>query len=245
MSLPKVSVIIVNYNGKLLLEKCLESLSKIDYESIEIIVVDNNSTDDSVEFLSKNYNSITLLKLDSNKGFAEPNNIAARMAKGDFLLFLNNDTIVTPTFLSELVHVMKDEKIGICQSLLLKPDGKIDSSGDFIDELGIVYNSKKHIDSVREIFSARGASMLIKKNIFEELDVWQTSFGENQFWADIRRDLNDIEGMTAWNREVSLPAGQRFNFTLKKLSGGLLMAKWTPLSEVEKTRVLTESRHVA
>jgi len=51
--------------------------------------------------------------------------------------------------------------------------------------------------------------------------------------------------MTAWNREVSLPAGQRFNFTLKKLSGGLLMAKWTPLSEVEKTRVLTESRHVA
>lgn len=173
---PKISVIIVNYNGKQLLEKCLESLLKIDYNSIEIIVVDNNSTDDSVEFLSKNYHSITLLKLDSNKGFAEPNNIAARMAKGDFLLFLNNDTIVTPTFLSELVHVMKDEKIGICQSLLLKPDGKIDSSGDFVDQLGIVYNSKKHIDHVREIFSARGASMMIRKSLFEKLGGFDEKF---------------------------------------------------------------------
>ena len=85
----------------------------------------------------------------------------------------------------------------------------------------------------------------ISTDIFEKLDVWQRYFGENQFWAEIRRDLNEIEGMIAWNREVSLPAGQSFNFTLKKLSGGLLMAKWTPLSEVKKTRVLTENRHFA
>ena len=56
----------------------------------------------------------------------------------------------------------------------------------------------------------------ISKDIFEELDVWQTSFGENQFWAEVRRELNYIEGMTAWNREFSRPAGQRFNCTLKK-----------------------------
>ena len=55
MPLPKVSVIIVNYNGKVLLEKCLESLSKVNYENFEIIVVDNNSTDGSIELVTKTY----------------------------------------------------------------------------------------------------------------------------------------------------------------------------------------------
>ena len=96
---PKVSVIIVNYNGKKLLEKCLESLFKVEYDNFEVIVVDNNSTDDSVQFITKIYPSIIIIKLDSNKGFAEPNNLGAKIAKGDFLLLLNNDTIVTPNFI--------------------------------------------------------------------------------------------------------------------------------------------------
>ena len=152
------------------------------------------------------------------------------------------------------------------------PDGAIailfeDISSEMItsrrlkSDLGIYHQVFDGLDNAIVLFSETGRTLFenlayyrlwqhtderaISTDIFEELDVWQTSFGENQFWAEVRRDLNDIEGMTAWNREVSLPAGQRFNFTLKKLSGGLLMAKWTPLSEVDKTRVLTESRHVA
>ena len=143
MSSPKVSIIIINYNGKELLEKCLESLFKVDYDNFEIILVDNNSTDGTMEFVTKNYPSIIIIKLDSNKGFAEPNNIGSKIAKGEYLLFLNNDTVVTPDFISKMIKVVEnDKKIGICQSLLLKPDGSIDSSGDFIDKLGIVYNSK-------------------------------------------------------------------------------------------------------
>ena len=143
MSLSKVSVIIVNYNGKKLLEKCLESLFKVNYNNFEVIIVDNNSTDNSIDFLTNNYPSVIILKLDSNKGFAEPNNIAAKIAKGDCLLFLNNDTIVTPNFISEMIEVIKsNKKIAICQSLLLKSDNSIDSSGDFIDELGVCFNSK-------------------------------------------------------------------------------------------------------
>ena len=103
MSLPKVSIIIVNHNGKTLLEKCLESLFKVNYENFEVILVDNNSTDDTVEFVTKNHPSIILLKLNSNKGFAEPNNIGSKIATGKYLLFLNNDTIVTPSFISEMV----------------------------------------------------------------------------------------------------------------------------------------------
>ena len=174
---PQVSIIIANYNGRDLLQKCLESLSNVNYKNLEIIIVDNNSTDDSVEFVTKNHPSIILVKLDKNKGFAEPNNIGAKIAKGQFLLFLNNDTVVTENFISEMINaIITDKKIAICQSLLLKPNGDIDSSGDFLDDLGIVYNSKTKIDHIREISSARGASMLIRANIFEKLHGFDEKF---------------------------------------------------------------------
>ena len=177
MSAPKVSIIIVNYNGKELLQKCLDSLLKINYDNFEIILVDNNSTDGTVEFVTKNYPSLIIIKLDSNKGFAEPNNIAAKISNGKYLLFLNNDTVVTPNFISEMVKVMEtDKKTAVCQSLLLKPDGSIDSSGDFIDDLGVVYNSKTKIDEIREVSSARGASMLVRSDIFEKLDGFDQKF---------------------------------------------------------------------
>ena len=175
--MPLVSIIIVNYNGKSYLRKCLESIKKIDYDNLEIIVVDNNSTDGTMEFLVQNHPSVITLKLDQNHGFAKPNNMAAKIARGDFLLFLNNDTKVTPNFLTELVQVLvKDDQIGICQSLLLKPNGEMDSSGDFIDTIGVVYNSKEPIDKIREISSARGASMIVRKKLFSDLGGFDEKF---------------------------------------------------------------------
>lgn len=177
MAVPKISIIIVNFNGKIFLEKCLESLFKVSYENFEVILVDNNSTDGTIEFVTKNYPSVITIKLNSNKGFAEPNNIGSKIAKGEYLLFLNNDTVVTPNFISELVTVMQsDKKTAICQSLLLKPDGTIDSSGDFIDTLGVTYNSKTKSDQIRAISSARGASMLIRNSIFKKLDGFDEKF---------------------------------------------------------------------
>jgi len=174
---PLVSVIIVNYNGKFHLEQCLESIMKIDYTNFEIILVDNNSVDDSIEYVKNNYPSVMIIKLDNNYGFAEPNNIGAKNAKGDLLLFLNNDTIVTPNFISELVSAMeKDPKIVIAQSLLMKPNGDIDSSGDFIDVFGRAYSSRIKTDNTRLILSARGASMMVRKKIFFDLDGFDKNF---------------------------------------------------------------------
>ena len=174
---PTVSIIIINYNGKELLKQCLTSLEKINYNSFKIILVDNNSTDDSVDFVTKNFSKIILIKLEENRGFAEPNNIASKIAKGKYLLFLNNDTIVTENFMTELLNIIEsDKKIAICQSLLLKPDGGVDSSGDFIDPLGVVYNSKTIPKKEREISSARGACMLIRKHVYDELDGFDEQF---------------------------------------------------------------------
>jgi len=172
-----VSIIIVNFNGKTYLEKCLESLTKIDYKNVEIIFVDNNSIDDSVEFVKNNYPKMMIIKLDKNYGFAEANNIGVKNSKGELLLFLNNDTIVTPNFVTSLVsNIKKDEKIGVCQSLLLKNNGEVDSSGDFIDKIGVAFNSTDKVDKIKEIFSARGASMLIRKSVFEKLHGFDDKF---------------------------------------------------------------------
>lgn len=177
MDNPLVSVIIVNYNGKHHLEKCLESLMNVDYEKCEVILVDNNSTDNSVEFVKNVYPSVIIIKLDNNYGFAEPNNIGAKNAKGELLLFLNNDTVANPNFIREMVSVLnQDSKIAICQSLLLKPNGEVESSGDFIDILGRAYMSKEKETKVKEILSARGASMMVRKKMFWELGGFDKNF---------------------------------------------------------------------
>jgi len=174
---PLVSIIIVNYNGKTYLEKCLNSLMNVNYPKFEVILVDNNSEDDSVEFVKNNFPSVIILKLSKNYGFAEPNNMGAKITKGEFLLFLNNDTIVTPNFITELiVAALKNKQIAILQSLLLKPDNQVDSSGDFIDIYGRAYSSRKKPKEISYVLSGKGACMLINKNIFLKLEGFDKNF---------------------------------------------------------------------
>ena len=174
---PKVSIIILNFNGKSYLKKCLESLMKVKYPKFEIILVDNNSSDDSIEFVKNRFPSVIIIKLDKNYGCCYPRNVGAKKATGDLLLFLDNDTIVDPQFMTELVNVIKkDPKITICQCMLLKPDGEVDSSGDFIDALGSCFSSKDRIKETREILSARGASIMVRKDAFEKLGGFDNKF---------------------------------------------------------------------
>lgn len=217
---PLVSIIIVNFNGRTLLEKCLESLQKIDYQNYEIILVDNNSSDDSIEFVKTSYPSITIVSLEKNYGFAYPNNFAAKQAKGDYLLFLNNDTKVTPPFLSELVKQMqKQSDVGICQSLLLKSNGDIDSSGDFVDTHGVCFSSKKNVKKITEIMSAKGASMLMRKKIFTKLG----GFDEKFFITFEDVDL----GWRTWiigYKVILVPTSVVYHFgggTIKKIDPGI------------------------
>lgn len=190
-NLPFVSIIIVNFNGKSYLKRCLESLSKINYKNFEIIVIDNNSIDGSIEYIENNYPKIKIKKLDKNYGFAYPNNIGVENSKGEFIIFLNNDTIVDPNFISEMIKVLqKDSEIAICQSLLLKKDGAVDSSGDFIDNLGRAYSNHQVPTEVSYILSPKAASMIIRKKIFLDLE----GFDEDYFAS-----FEDVElGWKSW-----------------------------------------------
>jgi GT2 family glycosyltransferase len=181
---PLVSVIIVNYNGEAYLDRCLDSLRSTTYSNFEIRVIDNNSSDQSLDLIKRKYPYVKVMGLKKNLGFATANNLGAEAAKGDFYIFLNNDTIVTETWLSELVNAIiksQDDQVAIAQSFLVRQDGKIDSSGDFIDRFGRPYSSKlENPPDRRQIMSARAASMIIRKEVFWKLggfeDIFFSSF---------------------------------------------------------------------
>jgi hypothetical protein len=118
MDQPKVSIIILNWNGLEDTIECLESLKKVTYPNYEVIVVDNGSEGDDVDVLRERYRDyIHIIQNEKNYGFARGNNVGIRYAleKGiDYVLLLNNDTVVAPDFLDEMVRVAgSDERIGI------------------------------------------------------------------------------------------------------------------------------------
>ncbi|MEA2006916.1 MAG: glycosyltransferase family 2 protein [Patescibacteria group bacterium] len=125
---PKVSIVIVNFNGKDVLEKCLKSLDKIDYSNFQIVLVDNDSQDGSLQKAKRLFPQITFLKNKTNLGFSAGNNVGIRHAlsnDADFILLLNNDTIVETDFLTKLVEtVQKEPRTGIVCPLIYGPDMK-------------------------------------------------------------------------------------------------------------------------
>jgi GT2 family glycosyltransferase len=115
-TLPFVSVIVVNYNGIDFLPTCLDALKKQTYprERYELIVSDNHSTDDSLKLLQRYVPQIRILKNERNFGFAKGNNLAIDIAKGEYLVLLNNDTAPYPDWLENLVQVASNNRdVGI------------------------------------------------------------------------------------------------------------------------------------
>lgn len=173
-----VSIIIVNWNGKHYLADCLGSLAKQTYPAIEILFVDNASTDGSVEYVRAHYPDVHILQNRENLGFAGANNVGFHHAQGEYVLFLNNDTKVTPSFVTELVNVANSsEKIGGVQGkmrLMDEPD-RLDSVGAFLTRTGFLYHyglAKKDspkYDKVIPIHTAKGACMLFRKNVLDEV----------------------------------------------------------------------------
>ncbi len=136
-SFPRVSICIANLNGWRYLSQCIGSIKKLEYpqEKIEIIVVDNGSTDQSTELLARNFPEVKTVKNSHNMGFASANNQAAEAAEGEYLAFLNNDTRVDKNWLTELIRpVLGSREVAASGSKVLSADGKrIDFAGAMIN----------------------------------------------------------------------------------------------------------------
>lgn len=169
---PKVSIIIVNFNGKKFLQSCIDSILNQTYpqEKIEIIIVDNSSSDGSVFFLRKNYPSLKIIELSSNLGFTGGNNVGIDHATGDYLIFLNNDTAVDSHWVEELIDASKSIKTGIVSSKLLLAvpylrlkiestviqQSDIDASADFSPRGVLMQNIVSHESSNQLIWYESG-----------------------------------------------------------------------------------------
>ena len=105
----KISIIIPHYNGYEILSNCLKSLYESELYDAEIIIINNNSTDDSIDKIESDFPKTTTINLNENKGYAGGCNHGANHASGEFLVFLNNDTEVTKNWLTELINTINND----------------------------------------------------------------------------------------------------------------------------------------
>ncbi len=185
-----VSIIIVNWNGIKWLPGCFGSLAAQDYKNHEIIFVDNASKDESVSWVRKHYPKTKIVINKENLGFADANNVGFRKAKGKYILFLNNDTRVTKTFLNELVKVIESHKkiAGVQSKILLMdhPDTH-DSVGAFLTPTGFLYHygfgkkDQKKYDKQIDLYTAKGACMMFKKVVLDRVTVNSDIFDPDYF----------------------------------------------------------------
>jgi hypothetical protein len=192
--LPFVSIIVSNFNGKHLLYDCLSSLLKLNYpkSKFEIILVDNGSTDGSVEYIKECYPDVKLCVNHKNLGYAEGNNVGIRQANGDYIFLLNNDTAVDPNCLLELVHVAEtDPNIAACQPKVLsfynrKEFDYAGAAGGLMDIYGYplargrifhhIEEDHGQYDNCQDIFWASGVAMLIKHSVLDEVGLLDDMF---------------------------------------------------------------------
>ena len=182
----KVTVIIPNYNNRQLLENLLKSLDDAQHKyPFSILIVDDNSQDDSVEFIKENYPDIELIANTQNHGFAYTVNCGIRNTTSEFIYLLNNDTTVNEDFLIEALKTLNSENnIFAVSSKMLQMNnpGFIDDAGD---EYTIMGWSKKRGDGKpiikyahdSEVFSACAGAALYRRDIFDEIGYFDENFG--------------------------------------------------------------------
>jgi len=181
---PLVSIILLGYNSEKDIKECIDSLKKQTYKNFEIIFVDNNSKDNSVQLIKENYPGVKLILNPKNYGFSRGNNIGIKNSKGDYVIILNPDTILDKSWLKNLVNVANKTDYDILQSKILFFDNKkINSMGNLIHYLGYSFcdgygkTDSKINNDVKNIVSASGCCMLVKRPVFDKVGF----FDENMF----------------------------------------------------------------
>ena len=178
----KVLITILNYNGIHLLKKHLASVTKTEYSNFDIVVVDNGSTDDSVEYLKKEYPDIKIVRSNTNLGFGRGNNLGVKMYPNyDAYVLLNNDVSVEKNWLSELVKVAQSDKsIGAVGPKILYSEKRnskyvINSAGMVVDKHFMSYDryegeiDSENYSATQEVECLTGGAILITKEAWDKV----------------------------------------------------------------------------
>lgn len=183
---PRVSVIIVNLNGRLMLESCLNSVWRQNYHDFEVVVVDNGSEDGSIDYLrSISEERLRVVALAENCGFAGGCNAGIRVARGSLIATLNNDTEAEPGWLKALVEAMDDNpSLGMCASKILFAGDRrrIDKVGHLIYMDGLNHGRGSgqldtgQFDFPEEVLFPDAAAAVYRKDMLDEIGLFDDQF---------------------------------------------------------------------
>ena len=215
----KVSVIIPHWNGIDVLSECLDSLGKSTYKNIEIIVVDNASTDGSQDWIRSNHPNIILVQNNSNLGYAEGCNVGAESSSGEYLIFLNNDTVQNENWIESLVDFLNlNRNVAAVQPKILNYYDRMKfdyagGCGGWIDVLGFPFARGRlflnleedhgQYEKIRPIFWASGTALMIRKKMFIDLNGFDKTFFAHQEEIDLCWKIH-LSGNEVWSVPTSV-----------------------------------------
>lgn len=184
----RVAILLVSYNGKEYTKDCIDSIINSDYGDYSIILIDNASSDGTVDYVKENYEDrVVILQEAENLGFARANNIGAEYAikhGAEYVLLLNNDTVIDRGMISSLLKVSNEYTISVPKMFYFdKPDaiwyagGKINKFKGYTEHIGTGVVDQGQYDEQKQIDFATGCCMLIHKNTIQKIGL----FDENYF----------------------------------------------------------------
>ena len=179
---PLISIIILNYNAGDLLIDCVDSIKKSNYKNLEIIIVDNISKDDSHKKCKEKFPDIKLVENSENLGYCEGNNVGIRIAKGEYVVILNPDTIVHSNWLHELLLAYTKKGEGFYQPKFLATTdhSMLLSTGNMIQIFGFGYSRAKgdidkgQFEKFERVNFASGTCIFTSKKIIEKIGLFES-----------------------------------------------------------------------
>jgi GT2 family glycosyltransferase len=181
---PKVGVVIVTHNRKQVLENCLTSVLESTYENYVIIVIDNASTDNSFQMVSRDFPSVKAIRSELNLGYTGGNNLGITYAlqneKCNYLLILNDDTVVTQNLINNLLNsIEKNKRIGVVNPKILDFETKRDICNRYGEHnyyFGVGYKSLLDSKKAQEINLLRGTCFIIRKEVVEKIGLMDENY---------------------------------------------------------------------
>ena len=182
---PGIDIVIPNYNGREMLQICLDSLAAQSYENFEVIVVDNGSSDGSVELIHQRYPDVQLIELDQNLGFSAAVNHGIEQSTGEWVLLLNNDIEMDPHCLEKLAAATAGEpsyRMFALKMLSFHQRDVLDGAGDGVLRGGVGYRfGTMEADGAkyslkREVFGACAGAALYHRSLFEQIGLFDADF---------------------------------------------------------------------
>ena len=183
--LPSITCFVLNWNSQVYIGDCLSALLASEYENAEYIVIDNASTDGSVDFITQKYPSIKVICNPTNLGFAGGNNVALQELESDFAVLINPDVIVSPGLISDLIAPLSaDDRIGIAGCKTFYPGSKrIQHAGGYLEyprgvpgHIGLEEEDAGQYDQIADVEYVTGAVFAVRRTMLDEIGLFDPEY---------------------------------------------------------------------